>query len=69
MITVCGVGYRLCDSEAETVSAPDQVTDLYRELARHRVERAIDRLGGLRWTDGSPRPPRYSRRRRARWRA
>ena len=27
------------------VSAPDQVTDLYRELARHRVEEAIDRLG------------------------
>jgi hypothetical protein len=27
------------------VSAPDQVTDLYRELARHRVEDAIDRLG------------------------
>ena len=27
------------------MSAPDQVTDLYRELARHRVEEAIDRLG------------------------
>ena len=27
------------------MSAPDQVTDLYRELARHRVEQAIDRLG------------------------
>jgi hypothetical protein len=27
------------------VRAADQVTDLYRELARHRVERAIDRLG------------------------
>ena len=27
------------------MSTPDQVTDLYRELARHRVERAIDRLG------------------------
>jgi len=27
------------------VNAPDQVTDLYRELARHRVEEAIDRLG------------------------
>ena len=27
------------------MSAPDQVTDLYRELARHRVEHAIDRLG------------------------
>ena len=28
------------------MSAPDQVTDLYRELARHRVEDAIDRLRG-----------------------
>jgi hypothetical protein len=27
------------------VSRPDQVADLYRELARHRVEEAIDRLG------------------------
>ena len=27
------------------MSAPDQITDLYRELARHRVEEAIDRLG------------------------
>ena len=27
------------------MSEPDQVTDLYRELARHRVEEAIDRLG------------------------
>ena len=27
------------------MSPPDQVTDLYRELARHRVEAAIDRLG------------------------
>jgi len=27
------------------VSAAGQVTDLYRELARHRVEEAIDRLG------------------------
>ena len=27
------------------MSGPDQVTDLYRELARHRVEQAIDRLG------------------------
>ena len=27
------------------MSEPDQVTDLYRELARHRVEQAIDRLG------------------------
>ena len=27
------------------MSAADQVTDLYRELARHRVEEAIDRLG------------------------
>ena len=30
------------------MSAPDQVTDLYRELARHRVEEAIDRLGRAR---------------------
>ena len=28
------------------MTRPDQVTDLYRELARHRVEEAIDRLGG-----------------------
>ena len=28
------------------MSEPDQVTDLYRELARHRVEEAIDRLRG-----------------------
>ena len=27
------------------MSAPDQITDLYRELARHRVEEAIDTLG------------------------
>jgi hypothetical protein len=27
------------------VSTPGQVTDLYRDLARHRVEEAIDRLG------------------------
>ena len=27
------------------MSARDQVTDLYRELARHRVEEAIDKLG------------------------
>ena len=27
------------------MTRPDQVTDLYRELARHRVEEAIDRLG------------------------
>jgi hypothetical protein len=27
------------------VSTPDEVTDLYRDLARHRVEDAIDRLG------------------------
>jgi hypothetical protein len=27
------------------VSTPDQVTDLYRELAIHRVQEAIDRLG------------------------
>jgi hypothetical protein len=27
------------------VSAPDQVTDLYRELAIHRVQDAIDKLG------------------------
>jgi hypothetical protein len=27
------------------VSTHDQVTDLYRDLARHRVEDAIDRLG------------------------
>jgi len=27
------------------VSAPDQVTDLYRELAIHRVQEAIDKLG------------------------
>jgi len=27
------------------VSSPGQLTDLYRELARHRVEEAIDRLG------------------------
>ena len=27
------------------MSAGDQVPDLYRELARHRVEEAIDRLG------------------------
>jgi len=26
------------------VSTPDQVTDLYRDLVRHRVEDAIDRL-------------------------
>jgi hypothetical protein len=26
------------------VSSPDQVTDLYRDLARHRIEDAIDRL-------------------------
>ena len=29
------------------MSAPDQVTDLYRELAIHRVQDAIDKLG---WT-------------------
>ena len=45
VINVWGVGYRLCNSEVQTVSAPDQVTDLYRELARHRVEETIDRLG------------------------
>ena len=28
------------------MSAPDQVTDLYRELAIHRVQDAIDKLGG-----------------------
>jgi hypothetical protein len=28
------------------VSAPDQVTDLYRELTIHRVQDAIDKLGG-----------------------
>ena len=27
------------------MSTPGQVPDLYRELARHRVEEAIDRLG------------------------
>ena len=27
------------------MSAPDQVTDLYRELAIHRVQEAIDKLG------------------------
>ena len=27
------------------MSAPDQVTDLYRELAIHRVQQAIDKLG------------------------
>ena len=27
------------------MSPPDQITDLYRELARHRVEEAIDRIG------------------------
>jgi hypothetical protein len=27
------------------VSAPDQVTDLYSELAIHRVQEAIDKLG------------------------
>jgi hypothetical protein len=27
------------------VTAPGQLTDLYRDLARHRVEDAIDRLG------------------------
>jgi len=28
------------------VSAPGQLTDLYRELAIHRVQDAIDKLGG-----------------------
>ena len=45
VINVWGVGYRLLRQRGQTVSAPDQVTDLYRELARHRVEEAIDRLG------------------------
>ena len=27
------------------MSAPDQITDLYRELAIHRVQEAIDKLG------------------------
>ena len=27
------------------MSAPDQVTDLYRELAIHRVQEAMDKLG------------------------
>ena len=43
------------------VSAPDQVTDLYRELAIHRVQDAIDKLGA-----NAERPARRPDRRGAR---
>ena len=54
----------------QTVSAPDQVTDLYRELAIHRVQDGDRQARTERRATGSPpRPPRCSRRPQARWRA